>query len=108
MAEDPGLFSVDPDELERGGVHIRQMADIAMKVYDRLTEVEAKYPKLGGDGSVGKSFEVNYYPVMKECTKLVTDLAKLLADAGGRTGDLGRLFADVNSEATRVATGRSS
>ncbi|GLY83557.1 hypothetical protein [Actinoallomurus iriomotensis] len=96
MADD-GTFSVDIEELRRGGVDIEHLATLAATIYGDLHNVTSKYGRrLGGNGDTQKAFEANYYPAAEDSEGFLRDLKDLVDTHGGKTILLGGLFGDVN------------
>ncbi len=105
MSDDPGTFSVDIEELERGGVRIKDLATTASSIYGDLFRLTDKYGHtLGGNGDIGKSFEVNYYPSADASLDFLRDLKDLVDAHGSKTLSLGGLFGGVNATATDEAS----
>jgi hypothetical protein len=103
---DPDSFSVDIEALERGGVNIRHLAEIAGSIYGTLFSVTDKYGKdLGGNGDVGKSFATNYWPGAEASLQFLRDLKDLVDTHGEKTIDLGHYFDDVDETTTNEANG---
>jgi hypothetical protein len=101
-----GNFSVDIDALEKGGVHIKDMATLAASIYGELFAVTSKYGRtLGGNGDVGKSFETNYYPAEEGSLGFLRDLKDLVDTHGSKTIELGGFFGDVDDTAVTEAGG---
>jgi hypothetical protein len=101
-----GEFSVDIDALERGGVNIRRLAEIAGNIFADLDHVTGKYGRnLGGNGDVGESFAKNYWPGADASLQFLSDLKDLVDTHGGKTLDLGHYFDDVDVTTTDQANG---
>jgi hypothetical protein len=96
-------FSVDVDELERGGVNFAHVAEIATRIHSHVVAILAQYPDPGGDGDVGKSFAANYTPAAAQSVKFLKSLKELIDTHGGKTLDLSAVFGNVNDGATSVA-----
>jgi hypothetical protein len=96
-------FSVDLDELERGGVNLSHVAEVAIRIHSHVTTILAQYPDPGGDGDVGKSFAVNYTPAAAQSVKFLKSLKELIDTHGGKTLDMSAVFGNVNGDASSVA-----
>lgn len=94
-------FSADIEELERGGVHLQDISTLAATIRANVHNVTGKYGRtLGGNGDIGKSFEVNYYPAADAGLQFLDALADLVDTHGSKTIKLGGFFADVNDTST--------
>ncbi|HEY0537483.1 MAG TPA: hypothetical protein VGD53_03900 [Actinoallomurus sp.] len=106
MADD-GTLSVDVGALQRGGVRIKELGDLASNIHGSLSGVTDRYGhELGGDGPVGNSFNASYYPAANAALEFLNGLKDLVGIHGSKTSGLGALFNDVNGAATNEA-GRS-
>jgi hypothetical protein len=106
MADDEGPFSVDIEGLERGGVHLRDISNVAAGIFGDLHNITHKYGRnLGGNGDVGKSFDQSYWPGADASETFLRDLRDLVDIHGSKTLLLGSFFGDVDDTASIEAGG---
>jgi uncharacterized protein YukE len=100
-----GDLSVDFDDLERGGARIKGAASSTAHSKSYMEANIFQYGRsLGGNGSVGASFE-QYYQAADAARQFVDGLAELLDTHGSKTKDLGDLFSQVNDATITEAGG---
>ncbi len=102
---DDDILSVDIEELERGGVHLTDIAHIAVRIYNDVNNAVTQFPHPGGDGDIGDSVRKNYEPSAQASLEFLKNVKELLGGHGSQTLDLSGLFGDVNDVTTIDAGG---
>jgi hypothetical protein len=97
-------FAVDIDALEKGGVRIKDMADIVNRIKSNLLSVS---PLDGFDGpsDIEKSLQVNYKPSAQGTLDFFDGLSDLVDAHGDKVLDLTNLVRTTDDTATTVAGG---
>jgi hypothetical protein len=103
MSDNP--FAADIQAIQKGGVDLQGLAALVALVHGKLHSATSKYPNLGGNGQIGKSFEANYYKSAADSEDFLKGVKDLLGEHGATTTGLGDIFGDTNEAATTQAGG---
>jgi hypothetical protein len=105
MADNGDVFAADIDALNRYKGDLEQLRTIIASITDGVVPLLAKYPDLGGNGDIGKSFDKNYTPNAKDAVEFLNGLNEKMNGDFTKTSGLPDLFDDVNTSSTNQAGG---
>jgi len=94
-------LTVDIAALQRGGVNLSRIAEIARGISNDLQHAVTTYGDAGGTGEMGESFQKNYKPGETEALEFLALLDKEVGEVGVRTTKTAREFEDTNQEASQ-------
>jgi hypothetical protein len=94
-SEDPNTLSVSIDDLERGGVNLKHIAETVASIHASLQNL-IDGVKLGDD-QISQLILQNYKPSEKAGLDFLKGLGDLIDSHGGKTIDLSKIFNDVNT-----------
>jgi hypothetical protein len=96
MADSDESLSVNIDDLQKGGVNLKYMAEIAASIHNDLKNKIAGLTL--GDDQISQLIMQNYKPGEKASLEFLDNLRALIDGHGGETIDLSKIFNDVNTD----------
>ena len=88
-----------------GATRLKDVGDPLVAHGKEVHSAFERYPNIGGNGQIGKAFDLSYYPAAKAGAKFLNGLSELLDVNGDKTIDLTHLFDDMDNSATDAVSG---
>ena len=105
MADTGDVFAADIDALNHYKNDLEQLKTIIATLRGDLVHILEKYDDLGGNGDIGKSFDVNYTPNANDAVEFLNGLNEKMNGDFTKVSGLPDLFSDVNTSSTYQAGG---
>lgn len=103
MASGGEDFTVDIEQLRRGGVDITHLAEIANAVRSGLSSACDAYEPTDLDGEIGEAIKKNYQPGAKDCLRFLDTLGLALETGGQQLDDVSGIYERADVDATDEA-----